>query len=300
MSSPEFFPLLSAVPPGEAAAFRRALGTRWVATRGSGSLRPARHPEHARWIADESHVHRPPHREVLILLSGELIFGVAGKPYRLTPGTIVFFDHDESRDWVSPPHRPPYRALWLHFCGRQAVTFNTVERLPCGRSIREVTTRVRAGAPLLMESWDRCRADTQEAEWHWKLLCSLTLSMILEILATTRPIAPQQQARQAVLAVQEHIRHHLNGDLRLEALADFAGYSPYFFHRIFKRETGETLKSFIDRLRLEHAQQGLRANRTLEAVADSIGMESASYFNRFFRKQTGMTPGQWRALAGKP
>jgi|GEM_PF-1022742 len=290
-----FSPLLAAE---DEAAFCDGLGSRWVATCGFGCLRPARHPEHARWIAQEAHLHRPPVREVLTLLSGELIFSVAGKPYRLTPGAVVFFDRHEARDWVSPPRRPPYHALWLHFYGPQTITFSTAERLADGRLSRLLTARMRAGVPQLLESWDHCRDHAPGAALHWKRLCSLTVATVLDILATARPIAPRQQARKAVQAVQERVRHQLNGDLRLGPLAAFAGYNPHFFHRIFRQETGETLKGYVNRLRLERVQRGLRAGLTLEAVAESVGMESASSLSRFFRGQTGITPGQWRAQAG--
>ena len=59
--------------------------------------------------------------------------------------------------------------------------------------------------------------------------------------------------------VVDHIRASLDGDLRLEALAQLAGFSPFHFHRIFHALTGETVGDCVGRLRLERAVALLRA-----------------------------------------
>lgn len=47
--------------------------------------------------------------------------------------------------------------------------------------------------------------------------------------------------------VSTYINDHLQQTLSLEALALVAGFSPYHFHRLFKKETGETLNEFVKR-----------------------------------------------------
>ena len=45
-----------------------------------------------------------------------------------------------------------------------------------------------------------------------------------------------------------HIQTHLDQDLSLDLLADEVGLSKYHFHRLFRTVTGETPKSYVDRL----------------------------------------------------
>src|SRR5437868_886110 len=58
--------------------------------------------------------------------------------------------------------------------------------------------------------------------------------------------------------VLDHIETHLADDLSLERLADRAAISPFHFHRLFLAWTGETLKEFVRRRRLESAAGRLR------------------------------------------
>jgi hypothetical protein len=63
-----------------------------------------------------------------------------------------------------------------------------------------------------------------------------------------------------------HIQAHLDEDLSLDALAGHVGLSKYHFHELFQSATGETPKSYVERLRLEWAAVQLRIRRV--AVVD--------------------------------
>src|SRR5262245_57406305 len=58
-----------------------------------------------------------------------------------------------------------------------------------------------------------------------------------------------------------HIQAHLDQDLTLDRLADESELSKYHFHKLFHKATGETPKSYVDRLRLERAAIQLRIRR---------------------------------------
>jgi len=97
--------------------------------------------------------------------------------------------------------------------------------------------------------------------------------------------------------VLDHIETHLAGDLSLERLADRAAFSPFHFHRLFLAWTGETLKEFVRRRRLESAAARLRhcPNEKVGSVSRGCGFASSEAFARAFREHFGMTPSQWRS-----
>ena len=68
-----------------------------------------------------------------------------------------------------------------------------------------------------------------------------------------------------------HIQAHLDQDLSLDLLADEVRLSKYHFHQLFRRVTGETPKSYVDRLRLERAAVQLRIRRA-DRVGNRVGM----------------------------
>ncbi len=50
---------------------------------------------------------------------------------------------------------------------------------------------------------------------------------------------------------QDYIEKHLEEELTIGQLAEIASFSPFHFQRIYRQITGESLYSYIKRLRLE-------------------------------------------------
>lgn len=96
--------------------------------------------------------------------------------------------------------------------------------------------------------------------------------------------------------VVDYIQAHRADDLSLEILAQVAAFSPFHFHRVFKGVTGENLKEFVQRVRLEWAAGALlsRAGADVIEIALDSGFQSASAFARAFKDRFGMTATEWR------
>jgi AraC family transcriptional regulator len=97
--------------------------------------------------------------------------------------------------------------------------------------------------------------------------------------------------------VIDHIQAHRADDLSLEVLAQVAAFSPFHFHRVFKGVTGENLKEYVQRVRLEWAASALIAwsHDDVTGIALDSGFQSASAFARAFKERFGMTATEWRS-----
>ena len=97
--------------------------------------------------------------------------------------------------------------------------------------------------------------------------------------------------------VIDHITHHLDQALTVEMLANVAGLSKYYFHRVFREETGETVDKFVARKRLEKAGRELcRPGDTLIAeISYTAGYSSPALFCRKFKAHFGMTATEYRS-----
>lgn len=95
--------------------------------------------------------------------------------------------------------------------------------------------------------------------------------------------------------VTTYISVHITETLRLDDLAQIAGFSPYHFHRIFKNSTGENLNDFVVRRRLERAVALMKANRSaqLTHIAVESGFSELSVFSRLFKQHYEFAPSQW-------
>jgi len=101
-----------------------------------------------------------------------------------------------------------------------------------------------------------------------------------------------------MIMVTDHIRNNLTADdLSQGAMAELAGISKDYFSRIFRNVTGLNYSRWLNMIRLEKATELLAdKEKTLTEVAMLSGFQSISSFNRVFRAEKGMAPGEYRAL----
>lgn len=93
-----------------------------------------------------------------------------------------------------------------------------------------------------------------------------------------------------------YIRKNIGSRLNIELLADKACMSKDHYIRVFKHETGETPNAYITKRKMEKAELTLlTTDLPVKSIADLLGYDDYSYFNRIFRKNSGMTPLQYRA-----
>ncbi len=95
--------------------------------------------------------------------------------------------------------------------------------------------------------------------------------------------------------IETHIRNNVGQPLHLAEMARMAHCSTFHFHRIFKAMTGETLKSFTVRIRMEHAATLLK-NTDYDAaeIGHRVGYEFPESFSRAFQHHYGRSPSQFR------
>ncbi len=91
------------------------------------------------------------------------------------------------------------------------------------------------------------------------------------------------------------IRHHISMPMTIEALSEVVCLSKDHLTRLFKKEIGETPMQYIIRKKIARAQQLLLTESSpVKVIAYSLGFEDHSYFIRLFKKQTGMSPQEYR------
>lgn len=78
-----------------------------------------------------------------------------------------------------------------------------------------------------------------------------------------------------------------------------SGLAERTFIRRFQQATGMTPLDYVHALRLEEAKQMLETgNLSVEAIANEVGYEDASFFGRLFRRRVGLAPGKYRLRFG--
>lgn len=100
----------------------------------------------------------------------------------------------------------------------------------------------------------------------------------------------------AVCYVQDHIYQNLS----LTDVADALHVHKGYLCRIFKEKMGVNLSNYITELKIKEAQNLLSSTecKTYE-IAEKLGYQSPQYFSMVFKKQTNMSPNDYRKCANQ-
>lgn len=95
-------------------------------------------------------------------------------------------------------------------------------------------------------------------------------------------------------------RRYSDPNLMLQDVAGEVGMSQSHFSTVFAQETGLTFTQYLTALRIGKAKELLSATAMRSSeIAFAVGYNDAHYFSYMFKKQTGMTPSEYRKENGR-
>lgn len=149
---------------------------------------------------------------------------------------------------------------------------------------------------------DADRLSTDPSAAH---LAAATLELTRALVASVAPDGPVRRtvAQDTLLTrVLAFVRAHLaEPELTPQRIAQAHNISLRSLYRLCE-DGGLSLERWIIRRRLEGARQDLvspeHSHRTIESVARSWGFTNPAFFSRRFRETYGISPREWRRLAG--
>lgn len=95
----------------------------------------------------------------------------------------------------------------------------------------------------------------------------------------------------------EYIYNHLHTQIRMEELTSVSGLSAGYLSRLFRKETGQTISSYVRNRKLDTAKNMLiHSDYPMSTISETLCFASQSYFIETFKKYTGVTPAQFRKL----
>lgn len=97
--------------------------------------------------------------------------------------------------------------------------------------------------------------------------------------------------------IAEFLQKNISKHYLIPELATMATLNRQKFTEVFTRVYGKPPYAYLQDLRLEKAKELLLSNYKVKYISITVGFNSDGSvisFNRFFKKQTGMTPLEWR------
>lgn len=146
--------------------------------------------------------------------------------------------------------------------------------------------------PYIMDYTD-FRAETIKKAMSSVTACKEYLNCMIQ---RTMWIAKQKNEVLSVAeVVKQYIDHNLEKEISRESLSEMAFLNADYLARIFKKEVGESLNSYIVNQRITIAKDYLiKTNEPVNVIAIKVGYDNFSYFSKVFKAETGMSPKEFR------
>lgn len=144
--------------------------------------------------------------------------------------------------------------------------------------------------------------DELSNKWAMKIEQALSLEALNNM--------PLQMIRSYCLLTKEHslsqyspiikqaltfIDLNLSSNLTVKKVALEVNLSPDYLTRLFKKELGVTVITYINQKRIYRSLKLLKTtNLSIEEIGDLIGLSNTSYFYTLFKREIGISPKQYR------
>lgn len=246
----------------------------------------------------------------------ELIYIYKGSGYRMTgdhlepfnEGELIFAPPNLPHCWIYSPesclpdgNRGCICIQFLPELLEKGLTFFPEYVYPANRLLQirqgvRITGETAAKVTRIMRSMGT--EDTDE-----KLLSIIRIVRLLGTSTEFVPIGIPAAAfsnitknMQRMQAVYKYMVENYQENIPLQDISSLVGMTPTAFCSFFKRETGKTFNTFVNEYRIEIICNLLKnyPEKEINQIAGQCGFYDVPYFNRTFRKMTGMTPGEWR------
>lgn len=217
-----------------------------------------------------------------------------GRATPVSAGDVVFLD-------CYQPHRYETRTgwdiLWLHIDGPQCRGYYNLSACSGSPVISIKDKRLLQSVEKPLQFIFHTFAHNMpcpEAALSKYITDILTVLVTADRASGLQHTAAREPCIETILA---YIREHFQEPLTVENLAAQASLSPYYFIRLFKKETEMTPHQYLSALRVNSAKFYLRTtSSTVKEIGFLCGFRSENNFCIAFRKHTGLTPGEYREL----
>ena len=139
------------------------------------------------------------------------------------------------------------------------------------------------------------RAEREGTPQNEPLLAGYLYRLLFTMVYTNNTYVPHDYADARVAQVVKHINENYSQITDIEEIADHFFISKYHLCRIFQKNLGISLISYLNTIKIREACEMIkRKDGNLTEIAMRCGFNSSSYFCKVFKSEKGVSPTEYK------
>ena len=223
---------------------------------------------------------------LIYMICGELQARLGGEAFLLKSGSFICI-----------PPRTAYlyncvsaenvKYFWIHFTGSEA------KSMLLSSGIAPLTHYSAGRMSKTAEIYEQIFGEFRNRTEHFVYRVALLLRNVIMALSDNRE--GDEGGKNTLDSSLKYVHTHINEELTVKKLAEMEYLSEGYYRVLFKKITGDSPSEYIATQRINRACQLLsETTQSIDKVAESVGIRDRLYFQRFFKKHTGITPSKYR------
>ncbi|MCD8388525.1 MAG: AraC family transcriptional regulator [Bacteroidales bacterium] len=193
----------------------------------------------------------------------------------------------------------PWTIYWVHFKGTLAQHYAEGMAVPQTIPI-SADSRIGHRQELFEEIFYTIKQGYGRENMHYAISLFHHFLGTLRYLRLYRSAGAQSntQGDDAASRAIHYMKENLGCHLTLEQVAQYAGYAPTYFARLFREQVGHPPLAYFNVLKMQAACQMLdTTDMKITQISGKLGIDDPYYFSRLFTKIIGISPTQYRTTA---
>ena len=248
-----------------------------------------------------------PHRlhfyALLYIMRGSGSHYIDFKRYRYEPGSIIFISKDQVHAFEKNLDREAYFLLFTEtFLARSSLSSNLMQQLslynyhlyPPVLQLR--ASQMRLFTELVLGIHEEFHGpDDELTEEIIQSSLKIFLCLSERIRKKNREDQPRSKYQEEFLQFQNLLKQHQFASRQVNFYAEAMNISPKKLNRITQEIMKQSAKSYIDEIVvIEMKRLLMNTSYTIKEIAYRAGFDDPTNFVKFFKKQTDMTPREFR------
>lgn len=245
-----------------------------------------------------SHLHKC--YEFLHIIHGHLLYNVEGTDYILSDGDFIMTNPAELHSF-SFPTECEYQREFLHIYPDFFKQFPDIieslnsRKAGCFNHIPSETAKKYGINEIFRGIEKYCKNIVPETDFMvltYSLQLAAVISQILR--EETQYYQKKSFCSTKTNSISDYIDHHYSENISVDTIANAAFMSSGYASRMFKKETGMTIKEYLNLRRITCAKNLIMQGEKATNIFDKCGFFDYSTFYRAFVKYVGMTPEEFK------